>query len=447
MRKYLITMALTAWTVLNLNALDLSLADYMQLVEENSKDLYLANIDQQLADVQDKLARSATRPMISAGADYKRNFTEITMPAAVGALPDLNSQTGMYDLFYVDVPYNSKNEFSANIGVQQLLFDMKVFKALEASKQYRTMTGTIYEASRQGVLTAAKQLYYQTVLLDEVYKVKTATQQNAHDTYLDILKKFDNDLASELDVLQAEVNWQINIPEETKAGRNRDLALSNLRFLAGLKPEDEIILTDSLSKTPAAALQTELGDILSSRRDYQAMQGELALRDINISATRAEFYPSLSASIGYGWQSSSDNFEIKDGTGALQAGLSLSIPIYYGGSRFAKMEQVRLEKKKSQISLIKKQDEIRTQINNLQLLLDESAFRITSAETTLETAGKAYKIMEISSQNGLATQLDLKDARLNLSGAQLNYYSAIYDYLNSYFQWQQAIGEGDKLPY
>jgi outer membrane protein TolC len=55
--------------------------------------------------------------------------------------------------------------------------------------------------------------------------------------------------------------------------------------------------------------------------------------------------------------------------------------------------------------------------------------------------------MEISSRNGLATQLDLKDARLSLSGAQLNYYSAIFDYLNSYFQWQQAIGEGDKLPF
>ena len=111
------------------------------------------------------------------------------------------------------------------------------------------------------------------------------------------------------------------------------------------------------------------------------------------------------------------------------------------------MEQVRLEKEKSRIDLLKKQDEIRTQINNLQLLLEESSSRIKSAQTTLETAKKAFGIMEISSQNGLATQLDLKDARLSLSGAQLNYYSAIYDYLNSYFQWQQAIGEGDKLPF
>jgi outer membrane protein TolC len=447
MKKYLIPLMMISLSILQLSALDLSLEEYMKLVEENSKDLYLANIDQELADAQDKLVRSQTKPMIAAGATYDRNFNEITTSYATGAIPTINADTGMYDIYYSDVPYNSKNDVSLSIGVQQLLFDMKVFRALEASRQYRAMTETIYEASRQGVLTAAKQLYYQTVLLDEVYKVKAATQQNAHDTYLEIQKKYDNELASELDVLQAEVNWKINIPEETKAERNRDIALSNLKFLAGINTEEVVILTDTLSTTPSAVKDVQMGEILSSRPDYQAMRGELTLRDINISATRAEFYPSLSASLGYGWTASSDSFEFDDGTGLLQAGLSLTVPIYYGGSRFAKMEQVRLEKERSQVSLIKKQDEIQTQINNLQLLLDESSSRIISAETTLETAVKAYNIMEISSLNGLATQLDLKDARLNLSGAQLNYYSAIYDYLDSYFQWQQAIGEGDKLPF
>ncbi len=441
MKRYLIITILTLTAVLGVNARDLSLAEYLKLVEENSKDLYKADLDKKLAEAQEKLTRSAAMPMIGGSLGYTRNLTEITMPAPVAA----DTSTGA--LIYMDVPYNSKNEFSASVGVQQMLFDMTVFKALEASRKYRNMTGTIYEASRQGILTAAKQLYYQTVLLEEVYKVQEATEQNAHETYQEILKKYDNDLASQLDALQAEVNWKINIPEKTKAARNRDLVLSNLKLLAGIPPEEEITLVDTLLDTPGKPDSVELGEVLGNRPDYQAMQGELDLRDINISATRAQFFPSLSASFGYGWQASSDEFSLNDGTGAAQAGLTLTIPIYYGGSRFAKMEQVRVEKEKSRINLIKKQDEIRNEISNLQLLLEESSSRITSAQTTLETAEKAFSIMEISSRNGLATQLDLKDARLSLSGAQLNYYSAIFDYLNSYFQWQQAIGEGDKLPF
>jgi len=445
MKKYLLIIIILSAS-LNAGARELNLSDYMKLVEENSKDLYQADIDQKLAEAQEKLTRSAALPMISGSLGYNRNLTEIKAPVAVGAKPTIGP-TGLYDLVYAELPYNKKNEFSANIGAKQVLFDMTVFKALEASKKYRKMTGTIFEASRQGVLTAAKQLYYQTVLLGEVYKVQKATQQNAYETYQEILKKYDNDLASELDALQAEVNWKINIPEETKAARNRDLALSNLKLLAGLPPEEDVILVDNLLKAPELPDSAELGEVLSNRPDYQSMKGQLELRDINISATKAQFYPTLSASVGYGWQASNDEFKLDDGKGALQAGLSLNVPIYYGGSRFAKMEQARLEKEKSRVDLLKKQDEIRNQINNLQLLLEESSSRIKSAQTTLETAKKAFGIMEISSQNGLATQLDLKDARLSLSGAQLNYYSAIYDYLNSYFQWQQAIGEGDKLPF
>jgi len=441
MKRYLIITIMTLTAVLGIQARELTLSDYLKLVEENSKDLYQADLDKKLAEAQEKLTRSAAMPMIGGSLGYTRNLTEITMPAPVAA----NPMTG--ELIYMDVPYNSKNEFSASVGVQQMLFDMTVFRALEASRKYRTMTGTIYEASRQGILTAAKQLYYQSVLLEEVYKVQEATEQNAYETYQLVLKKYDNELASELDALQAEVNWKINVPEKTKAARNRDLVLSNLKLLAGLPPEEEITLVDTLLDTPEKPESVELGDVLSSRPDYQAMQGELELRDINISATRAQFYPSLSASFGYGWQASSDDFSTSDGTGAAQAGITLTIPIYYGGSRFAKMEQVRVEKEKSRVKLVKKQDEIRTEISNLQLLLEESSSRITSAQTTLETAEKAFGIMEISFRNGLATQQDLKDVRLSLSGARLNYYSAIFDYLNSYFQWQQAVGEGDRLPF
>jgi outer membrane protein len=436
-----------ALTTLALQAQDLGLSDYLKLVEENSKDLYLARIDQDLAENQEKQVRSATRPMISAGANYNRNIMEITQPFPVGAIPVVNSETGLQDLYYADVPYNSKNEFSINVGVQQMLFDMKIFKALEASRLYTNLTETVYEASRQGILTAAKKVYFQTVLLNEVYKVKLTTEENAYEAYLDTQKRYDNELASELEVLGAEVNWQINIPETTQSARNRDLAMSNLKHMAGIDQDKTVVLSESLDMIPQLPENEGLGAILSSRPDFQALHEEKALREINISANRAEFFPSLSATAGYGIQAASDEFRWQNDVDAFQVGLTLTIPIYYGGSRFAKMEQARLELQKSDMSILKKQDEVSTEINNLQLLLDEASSRIFSAEKTLETAKKAYTIMEISSKNGLATQLDLKDSLLNLDGAQLNYYKAIYDYLDAYFNWQQAVGEGDILPY
>ena len=72
--------------------------------------------------------------------------------------------------------------------------------------------------------------------------------------------------------------------------------------------------------------------------------------------------------------------------------------------------------------------------------MEEACKRIQSASKSLETAKKAFKIAEITAANGLATQLELKDARVIYDQAILNGYAATYDYLDAYFDWEQATG-------
>ena len=47
---------------------------------------------------------------------------------------------------------------------------------------------------------------------------------------------------------------------------------------------------------------------------------------------------------------------------------------------------------------------------------------------------------QTSAKSGLATQLELKDARVTLDQAQLTHYVAIYEYLAAYFDWEKATG-------
>ncbi len=416
-----------------------SLKQILELVESNSKDLNLAQTERELASVQENLTRSAIFPMVAGSFDYTRNFLDIEQAYPVASVG------GGGPLIYEDVVVNTNNDFSFGVSVQQKIFDMKVFRALEASRQYRTLTGSIYEATRQGITTAGKKIFYQVLLLQEVYLVKKATEQNAYDNYLVVKNKYENEMVSELGMLQAEVNWKIKIPDSTQAEKYYKLALSQLKHMAGINSTEDIILQGSLLEYPELPAEEELSVILSSRFDYQSLVNERALREINIDAQKAEFYPSLSASMTYGWQKSDDNFELKDGMKVLSAGLSVTVPVFYGGSRFALLDKAKLELNKTNTSIRKKVEDIEIEINNIFLTLKEASGRIDSADKTLIIAKKAYSLSETSVINGLATQLDLKDASLNLEGAQLQYYSAIFDYLNAYFDWQQAIGIGDAL--
>jgi outer membrane protein TolC len=90
------------------------------------------------------------------------------------------------------------------------------------------------------------------------------------------------------------------------------------------------------------------------------------------------------------------------------------------------------------------EDRIRIEMDNVNLRLGEARRRIAAAEKNVNSAERAFEIAEIRVQNGLATQLELKDSRVFLDRARLNYYRAIYDYLSAYFDWEITTGIASK---
>jgi outer membrane protein TolC len=189
-------------------------------------------------------------------------------------------------------------------------------------------------------------------------------------------------------------------------------------------------------------------DIRGRRPDYRLLLNEEALRKINISVERSKFYPSISASVNYGLQTSDDgfDFDLNDATDTLTAGITVSIPVFYGGSRFASLEKARLELQRTRSQMAQKESDISTELENIQLTLEEAKLRVDTARQTLETAEKAYEVSRTSVENGLATQLELKDARVSLEQARLGYLTAGFDYLSAYFDWQMATGRGAEVP-
>jgi outer membrane protein TolC len=429
----------------------LDLARFLDLVEHNSLQLENARTDRSLAETQEDLVRSQIYPFIAGQAGYTRNFLDIeqAVPVAANAaqaVPGsvLGFDGGSYYLLTTrEIDVNRDNEFSLGLSVQQKIFDMSVFRALEASRQFTDLTGTVYEASRQGILTEAKRLFFQVLLLQEVLEVRRSSEEIARDNFLETQRRAEAGIASPMEVLRAEVNWKITEPDTSQAERNLNVAIQGLKSLAGIPRDAEVSLEGSLDEFPPLP---SFGDAFANRinrPDYQALVNQQRLRELNISAQRAAFYPSLSASLTWGWQRSDDGFELSDGTSVLTAGLALTIPIFYGGSRFASLTEAELELRRTRTEIALQDESIATELDRIRLTLDEAALRIESARQTLATAERAYAVTETSAESGLATQLELKDARVSLEGARLNHLSAVFDYLSAYFDWQLATGRGD----
>jgi len=409
--------------------------EFMEMVKKNNKDILIAAMEFEIAETQDAMARSSAYPSISASAGYNRNLKEAFMYFDASELfgPDAGAGPSKFKVNY-------NNEFSASAVVKQQIFNFSVFNAIKAATQFEKLSEQVYDATLKGIINGSRKAFYQTLLLKEIWNVNKESEKNAHDNYLDLKKKFDVGLVSEFDLLQAEVRWQNYIPELTKSERNYFLALNSIKTLSGLNYDEEFEIEGELEIRSEKPSIVEMSDVLNNRPDYNAMVWEKKLRESNVNVEWSDYLPSLSASFMYQYSALSDEFNLERENNYLIAGLNLQIPIFSGGLTSAKVQKAKIEVDQTNLKIVKFENEIYTEIKNLELKLTEAEKRISSAQYTFKTAEKAFEIAEITFENGLATQLQLKDARLGFDQAKLNYYAAVYEHLEAYFDWELAVG-------
>jgi len=210
--------------------------------------------------------------------------------------------------------------------------------------------------------------------------------------------------------------------------------------MAGIPDGEEIRLVGDFDTLPPMPEKQELQPVLSRRPDYNALLWEEQLRGTGIKSEKANKLPSLSLNLIYNFSSQSDRFKLEMQNHSYIVGLNLSIPVFTGGYQEAQIQKARIDLDKTRIRIEKQKEDIANEIRNIYLRLGEANERMQAAKVVLETAKKAFEIAEVSAANGLATQLELKEARAAYDQARLNGYAASYDYLDAYFDWRLATG-------
>lgn len=422
------------FTIALTQAQSYDLDSFLSLVRQNNKDLKLAQKELDMAKAVKKEAWATALPKIFAQGDYKRNLLENYLYVD---FPDFRTGQLVKQKFKI----SRNNEFRFNTVLQQTLFSFKVGDALRAAGQYAGLTAEAYRASYQGVTTAAKKLFYQALLLKKVMAITETAEKNAHENYLHVKDKFDQGLVSELELLQAEVRWRNEIPKVTEARKNYQIMMANLKDFAGIPQDQPLKLQGSLENYPPKPKYVQTDSVLTKRPDFKALLWEKRLRQTNISSQYAGYLPTLDGSFIFAYSSQSDAWKFENENKNFIIGLTLNIPIYTGGYTGAQVQKAKIDLAKTEIKIEKTKEKINNDLKSLYLKIDEAEQRIASARAAVTTAQKAFQIAQTSADNGVITQLDLKQTRLYLDQAMLNYYFAIYDYLAAYFDWQQATGE------
>ena len=406
-----------------------TLETFVKTVKENNLQLKISENNSKVADLSIKEAMSALLPQINGQAEAKRNFNDQYTYFEASDYENIDPITGEIPLIMQKFKMGFDNEFQAHLLLQQNLFSLKSIYDLKSARQYSDIGKLQNEDKIIKIIAESKKAFLQTVLIKNVYEVSKVSEQFAKENYLAAKNKFDNKLISELDLLQAKLRWEEELPKLLKAKRNYLILLGNLKVIAGINPTDSIAINYDLAKYELKNSTVNSDDVINNRIDYQLLKANNHLQELNIKNKQAEYYPTLNLKAGYSYFGSSDEWTVKDNQNKFTyTAVSLTVPIFSSGYRKVQVGKAKIL---SDNALLEKQEaklSMTIEIQNLEMKLSEEYKTIQVAKSTRETAQKAYEIAVNTAKSGLISQLDLRKISNDYKRAEINLYNSIYNF-------------------
>ncbi len=418
-----------------------NLDDFVARVNQANLQLKISKAEKDFEQKATNEAVASLLPQVNFQGGYQRNFNEQYVYFEFPDFSNIDPETGEAPVKMQKFAAGFKNDFQANFLLQQNLLSFKTLYELKSSRIYSDIEGLKYENKAKEIINNAKKMFLQTVLMEHVYELNRLTEKNAKENYLAAKNKYENKLISEMDFLQAKVHWENQIPQAKQAKRNYLILLCNLKIIAGLNAADSIVLENQYLFKNESFQVPSIDAVLEKREDYQMAIKNIDFQKISVKKEKSEFLPVVTGQLGYSYMSNSDKWKFNENENKpFYVGLTLTIPICSGGYQATQVQKAKIRQHISEMQREDAEQQIRIEISNLQMKLQEEVEIVKSAESTLNTARKGYELAQKNAGSGLISQLDLRKYSEDLKKAQLNFYYAIYNYECSKIDYNKALG-------
>lgn len=402
---------------------------------------------------------AAAYPQINGnmGAGYNPNVTVQQFPdfiaaATYGVLEDEGVKNGTgqtivspQDFGFIQAQFGSK--FNANYGVSlnQLLFDGQVFVGLMARKTAIDFATKNVEVTDENIKANIHKIYYQLAAGKEQLRILDANIALLAKLRDDNQKMFDNGFAEKLDINRAAVQLANVETQRLKALNTIANGYLGLKLLMGMPIRDTLVLTDSVTyENIKDGVLENTAYNYADRKEYQLAELGKKLREFDIRRYKLTRVPTVALSSNYSRISQSNKFNFFGGAKwfpSSSIGLNISIPIFDGFARAARIEQARLRLQQTQNDMEHLKNTIDRDVS-LGLNDYRTALQtLDNQKRNVELAQLVYNQAKLKHEQGLGSTLEITSAQNDLNIAQSNYILSLYDAINAKVDFLKATGK------
>jgi len=163
--------------------------------------------------------------------------------------------------------------------------------------------------------------------------------------------------------------------------------------------------------------------------DIHLVQAQRELYGLNLKQIKAGYIPTLSANFRFAYQFQQNDFRVFSPDAnwfpSSYVGLSLSIPIFDGLSKYSRSSQMKIQIKQSELDEQYLTENVKMMRANAKNKLNINLASLESQQRNIDLANEVYETTRAQYMGGIVSMTDLVNAENALKEAQTNFLSAL----------------------
>jgi outer membrane protein TolC len=345
------------------------------------------------------------------------------------------------------IPARFGVSYSSGLGVtvNQMIFDGSFFVGLRAAKTLLELTNKDLKKAEIDVVENVKKAYFGVLVNQQRIRLAGANLSRIDTLLKETTALNEAGFVEKIDVSRVQVQRNNTFTQVQRSQTALEISKQILKLQMGIPIEYEVELVETLQDlSTKEALVQLLGEEGSDRIEIEQVVTQITLVGLDLKNNISQYMPKINF-IGNARRSGAGNeldrvFNKSNWFGSSLVGVSMSVPIFDGFSKAA-----RIQKNRVQLTQLENQRSFLKESFNSELYAAKANLRndlniLEVQEANLQLATEVYQIARIKYKEGIGSNLEVVNADASLIEAEINYLGALYDGLISKINLEKALG-------
>ncbi len=383
----------------------------------------------QRADAALREARGNFLPSATLNARYTNvsgrvvNLGELINPAFAA----LNGLLGSPQ-FPTDIDLRLPLKQETAVRVAQPIFQAEIYSGYRAASAAREAQTASFAASERQLASEIRSGYVNHAKALRLAELRAATRVLLEEQVRVMSRLVEAGRATPDALSRARAELSEAQQREAEAAQLADATRQSFNMMVGRSISDSVTMLpeSALGLDALPTLEAALSAGLNGREELRALDAGKRAADAQGAVARGSFLPNLAVALDYGVQGNEYRFN-RDADFALVSVVA-SWNLFNGGRDAARVQAAQLEAERYSLQGQDARRGVELQVRLAWQAAAVAKQAIETAAAQQDAAERTYQLVSRRAEEGLASPLELSEARVSRTAAQLNAVFTTYDY-------------------